>query len=426
MSAASTWGPVQPEERIALIDVLRGLALFGIIAANMRGFAGPHLTYFAPDLLWKTRLDFWVQAFVDTFIQGKFITLFAFLFGVGFSLQFSRAEARGSRFGPIYRRRLEALIFLGVLHQVLFWWGDILVSYGLGGFLLMAFRKRTNKTVAIWLLSLMMVPTVGTLSYQVFRLIKPQTQQQLATAKIRSERNKLEKRLELNRIVGAYQEGNYFQVMRERLKEDTEEIVTQPGVVIYTLPIFLMGLLVFRRGIFQDPEANRTLLKKGLIFGLLIGIPANVADTWVQHLINAQTPTGGPGPLMVVLVTLRIFGRPLLSMGYACAIALVFMNVTWRARILPFGAIGRTALSNYLLQTIVGTTIFYGYGGGLFGRVNLAWLFVLSLVIYGLQVPLSRWWLSRYRFGPAEWLWRTMTYGKPPSMQREVLAATAS
>src|ERR1051326_3487034 len=199
MSAAANWGPVQPEERIALIDVLRGLALFGIIAANMRGFAGPHMTYFAPDLLWKTRSDFWIQAFVDTFIQGKFITLFAFLFGVGFSLQFSRAEARGSRFGPIYRQRLEALILLGVLHQVLFWWGDILVSYGLGGFFLMAFRKRSNKTVAIWLLSVMLIPTVGTLSYQVFRLIKPQTQQQLATAKIRSQRNKLEQRLELDR-----------------------------------------------------------------------------------------------------------------------------------------------------------------------------------------------------------------------------------
>jgi uncharacterized protein len=88
--------PTQPEERIALIDVLRGLALFGIIAANMRGFAGPMASYFHTDLLWKSTTDFWVQAFVDTFIQGKFITLFAFLFGVGFAVQFARAESRHS------------------------------------------------------------------------------------------------------------------------------------------------------------------------------------------------------------------------------------------------------------------------------------------------------------------------------------------
>lgn len=422
IAPASTWGPVQPEERIALIDVLRGIALFGIIAANMRGFAGPLMTYFHTDLLWQTRSDFWVQAFVDTFIQGKFITLFAFLFGVGFSLQFSRAEARQSRFGPIYRRRLEALILIGLLHQVLFWWGDILVSYGLGGFLLMAFRKRASKTILIWILGIMLLPGVGMGGYLLYRQIRPQSPQRIEQARIRGERNKLLDRDKLSRVIPIYQTGSVTQIFRERLNDVKQELSNQPGVVAYTLPIFLMGLLVFRRGIFQDPEAHRALLRKGLWLGLLIGIPANIADTWLQYLGGSQPPAGGPTPQFLALMTFRIFGRPLLSMGYACAVGLLFLNQSWRRRMLSFAAIGRTALSNYLLQTLVGTTIFYSYGGGLFGRVNLAWLFVLSVVIYALQIPFSRWWLSRYRFGPMEWLWRTMTYGKPPGMSRATAA----
>ena len=426
LAAPAAWGPVQPEERIALIDVLRGISLFGIIAANMRGFAGPHIAYFNPGLVWQTRTDFWVQAFVDTFIQGKFITLFAFLFGVGFSLQFARAEARGSRFGPTYRRRQGALVLIGLLHQVLFWWGDVLVTYGLGGYLLMAFRKRANKTVVIWLLSLLLLPIVGAGSYLIFRQIRPQSAQQLAQAAIRGERNKLEQHQESDRYVRIFQSGTYVEIFRARLDEVREELAGQPGVVIYTLPLFLMGLYVFRRGILQNPEANRALLRKGLGFGFAIGIPLAIASTWLQVVYDAQPRTGGPTAVMVAMVAVRLIGRPILSMGYASAVALMFLSPVWRNRILPFGAIGRTALTNYLLQTVVCTTIFNAYGGGLFGRVHLLPLFALSIVIYLLQVPLSQWWLSGHRFGPVEWVWRTLTYGKVPAMKREPLAATAA
>jgi len=116
--------------------------------------------------------------------------------------------------------------------------------------------------------------------------------------------------------------------------------------------------------------------------------------------------------IMMIGVKLLVFGRPALSMCYACAITLLFLKTNWRDLMTPFAAIGRTALSNYLLQTAVCTTLFYGYGGGLFGKISLAWLFVLTIIIYGLEVPLSNWWLTRHRFGPAEWVWRWMTYGK--------------
>jgi uncharacterized protein len=424
--AAQRWEPVQPEERIALIDALRGLALFGIIAANMRGFAGPLAAYFHPSLVWQTRTDFWVQAFVDTFIQGKFITLFAFLFGVGFVLQFTRAEARQARFVPTYRRRLFALILLGGLHQLLFWWGDILVSYGLGGFLLILFRKRQNKTILRWALLLMLLPGAGMSGLILFRTIKPQTPQRVEEGRKRVVENEKKNQAELRKTIQVYQTGSYVQIFRARLGELAQENQTQPGAVALTLPIFLLGLWVFRQGIFQDPAGNRRRLRQAMVLGLLIGIPANVAAVWLQHLAPPPTSAASLTPLLVIAVTLNLFARPVLSMGYAGAVALLFLNETWRSRLMPFAAIGRTALSNYLLQSIVCTTIFYGYGGGLFGRVHLAMLFVLSVVIYAIEAPLSQWWLRRYRFGPAEWLWRTMTYGKPPAMKLAALVPETS
>ncbi len=420
---AAPLAPVQPDERIHLIDVLRGLALLGIITANMRGFAGPLQAYFAPELFWKTRLDFWVQAFVDTFIQGKFITIFAFLFGVGFAVQFTRAEKRQPRFVRTYVRRLLALLLIGGLHQLLFWWGDVLVSYALGGFLLILFRKRSQKAILLWALSLMLLPAAGASGYAIFRQLRPTSPQKVEENKKKAAQNKVEREAEFQKTVAVYSHGTYLEILKARSAELLRENASQPGVVIYTLPLFLLGLWVWRRGLFQDPEANRALLKRGLLIGAVVGIPANVAFVWGARLTAGQPQGDAPSPFMIMGIVLAIFGRPLLSMGYACAVGLLYLNGTWRRVILPAGAIGRTALSNYLLQTIVCTTIFYGYGGALFGKFNLLWLFVLSIVIYALQIPLSQAWLARFRFGPAEWAWRGMTYGKLPAMKRDAAAA---
>lgn len=410
------WEPTQPQERIDLIDVLRGLALFGIIAANMRGFAGPLYTYFRPEIMWNTRLDFWVQAFVDTFIQGKFIVIFAFLFGVGFALQFSRAEERHARFVEVYRRRLLALILIGGLHQLL-WWGDVLVTYALGGFLMIWFRKRKNKTILIWVLSLMFAPFVGGLGYLGFRHFWPVPPQKVQANKIKAEEERRRSLDEMRTAVTVYQTGSYAAIYKERLGELWHENRSQPFTVALTLPIFMLGLLVYRRGIFQNPEAHRAALKKALIVGAAVGIPANVASTYVMHITGGQMQSGPPGGLQLFGFFLFIFGRPALSMCYASAVVLLFLDATWRSRLKPFSVIGRTALSNYLFQTIFCTTIFFGYGGGLFAKVHLAWLMVLSVAVYALEAPLSTWWLAHYRFGPAEWVWRSLTYGRLQPMK---------
>lgn len=424
--SALSWGPVQPGERIALIDVLRGLALFGIIAANMRGFAGPLYAYFRPELVWTTRLDFWVQAFVDTFIQGKFITIFAFLFGVGFALQFTRAVERKGRFVRVYTRRLLALLLIGALHQLLFWWGDVLITYALNGFLLILFRKRKNKTILIWALCMMALPIVGAAGYSAFRHYRPLPPQKAAEERKKDEQERKKRVAEMWQSVKVYQTGSVVKIYNERLGELWHENRTQPFAMLMTLPIFMLGLLVHRRGIFQDPRAHRKELRKALIMGALAGIPANIGATYIMHVTDAANQSGPPTPFQVFGFALFFWGRPALSMCYASAVALLFLDTSWAKRLVPFSAIGRTALSNYLFQTIFCTTIFYGYGGGLFLKVHLAWLMVLSLAIYALELKLSKWWLAHYRFGPAEWAWRSLTYGQLQPMKIPIKSEAAA
>ncbi|HEY4053205.1 MAG TPA: hypothetical protein VGL74_05660, partial [Terriglobales bacterium] len=143
-------GPIKLSERILFIDVLRGMALFGILAANMRAFFAPLDAYDNIGVLFHGRADVIAQTFIDAFIQGKFISIFSFLFGLGFAIQMTRAEERGARFMGFYPRRLLALALFGLIHGILIWAGDILLTYALSGALLLLFRKRQQKTLLWW------------------------------------------------------------------------------------------------------------------------------------------------------------------------------------------------------------------------------------------------------------------------------------
>ena len=143
-----------------LIDIVRGLALFGILAANMRAFAGPAAVYSDPSILWNAMPDRIVQAFIDTFVQGKFVTIFAFLFGVGFAVQLERAEKKGVQLGRVYVRRLGILVAFGMVHGLMIWFGDILLPYALIGFLLLFFRHRRDTTLVSWAIVGQLVPLV--------------------------------------------------------------------------------------------------------------------------------------------------------------------------------------------------------------------------------------------------------------------------
>ncbi len=407
-SEAQRVGPVSLSERILIIDVLRGMALFGILAANMRAFFAPLDAYSSIGVLYHGKADVVAQALINVLIQGKFVSIFSFLFGMGFAMQMSRAEARGARFLGFYPRRLLALALFGLIHGILIWAGDILLTYALSGAILLLFRKRQQKTLLWWAGSLFSLPIVISSVLLAFYFSR------FHRAWMDPKSPDLKK---LHAVINIYAHGTVRQILVQNWVEWKQAL---PGMLfaIYAVGLFLLGMWVWRSGIVQHLEKYRPVLRRVCLWCLLIGL-ATSAYVGIAMVVVAPGSVSLWGFLAGVL---WLPSSHILAAGYASGLALLFMREDWRPRLLPFAAVGRMALTDYLMQSVVCTLFFYHYTTGLYGRIGPATGLALTVVLYAAQVAFSNWWLKHYRFGPVEWLWRGMTYGTFPSMHKEELA----
>jgi uncharacterized protein len=395
-------GPVSLSERILFIDVLRGMALFGILAANMRAFFAPLDAYGTIQALYHSRADLLAQGFIDAFIQGKFISTFSFLFGMGFAIQMSRAEARGARFMGFYPRRLLALALFGLIHGMLIWAGDILLTYACSGAILLLFRKRQQKTLLWWAGSLFALPLVVRTVF-------------LALYFSRFHRAWMDPKppdvKKFYAVINIYAHGTVRQILAQNWVEWKHE-APLTLFAIYAVGLFLLGMWVWRAGIVQRLDEYRPVLKRVCAWCIPVGLIFNVYAAAVFALIAQERVSMWAWPAG----TFWLIGAHVLAAGYISGLALIFLDENRRRILLPFAAVGRMALTNYLMQSVLCTLFFYHYTTGLYGRIGPAIGLVPTVVLYGAQVVFSNWWLRRYRFGPMEWLWRGMTYGKFPSM----------
>jgi uncharacterized protein len=402
-------GPSTAGERVEVVDIIRGVALLGILAANIRGFAGPARIYMEPHLYWPALHDRIAQAFVDVFIQGKFITIFAVLFGAGFAAQLSRIEGRGARFGGMYARRLAILAAFGLAHGLLVWFGDILLVYALTGFfLLLFFRHRPDGSVLKWAVIGYVLPLVVGFAVMLGA----------ALAGDGPPRKPPPSPAQLAAVTETYRDGTWSMIQESRARDAFQlNWGMFPLYFPQILGLFLFGVLAWRRGFFRPLPEHLPHYRRAMLWGFVVGISGNIATTGLR--VWYDLPPFAPTRLSIFVAALSAVSVPALSLGYVCAIILLYHSVKWRERLRPFGAVGRTALTNYLLQSILGTTIFYSYGLGLFGRVGPAVLLVATVIVFAIQVAFSAWWLSRWRFGPMEWLWRSLTYMKLQPLARE-------
>jgi uncharacterized protein len=381
------FAPATPETRLINLDILRGFALFGVLLVNMLMFAYlaplyPPLS--APGLGAAGRTAEWL---IRTFAEGSFYPQFAFLFGLGFALQLRKGEG----VVPTYRRRLLVLLGIGVVHAVFVWLGDILVTYALVGFLLIPFRNRSDRTLLFWVVGATLYTLV---TFYVLTLFGGNTLPPELLA-------------QLERL---YRTGSYFELTLVRLSWLFLNLINLLALFPQILALFLLGLLVGRRGVLQDPEAHAALLRRTFQVSLGIGLP-------LVLLHGAAVARGASTPLLDALdVTI---GSPALGFAYLSGLALLLRATRWQARLRPLAAVGRTALSNYLAQSLVCTLIFYPYGLGLFGRVGPAWGIALTVALFAAQIVLSHLWLQRYRYGLAEWVWRALTYRTRPALRQE-------
>jgi uncharacterized protein len=410
--------PVQQTERVQIVDILRGFALFGILLVNMAFFAHPFQVAVFP-LDPATPLYDKAAAWLVKFLgEGKFYTLFSMLFGLGLTLLMSRIEARGGRFVPLYLRRLLVLLGFGLMHAFLIWIGDILIMYALLGFLLILFRKARPRTLLIWAVILIALPiiflTAVTGLVELGRSV-PEGAEQIEIAFAEVEAGFV---ADLERAYRVYPVGTFAEITEQRIYDYSTMLNYSFMMAFSILAMFLVGVYFGKRQLFQNLEANRSFFTKLLIAGLLIGIPANLYYATNVASVSLLDVSWGN----FLLQTAQMLGTPLLSLAYVSAFSLLALSPVWGQRLQVLAPVGQMALTNYLTQSIVCTTIFYGYGLGLFGQMSMAAGIGLTFVIYLLQIPVSHWWMKRFRYGPAEWLWRSLTYLKPQPMSREKTA----
>ena len=403
-------GPVPGQERIEAIDILRGVAVLGILIVNMGLFSLPE--GLPAQQLWPNMIDRTVETLILFFAQEKFKTLFSFLFGLGLAVQMMRAEARGARFLPLYARRLCVLLLIAAAHFLLLWDGDILHDYALLGFVLLFFRRRSLKTLLVWASIFLCVPLLFfglTTRYSITGQVNPQVMNWISFEHPAEDQETIE---ETQRI---YSSGTYAEMLELRARELPRDLLPDTDDA-YILTIFLLGLYVGRRRIFHDVSAHLPFIRRVQVWGLMIGIAGNTAFA-----------VGGsfePSPASVMENVGRlclVFAAPAMSFFYASTIILLTQGEAWRRRLAPLAAVGRMALSNYLLQSLICTMIFYSYGLGFFSKVRPSLGLLLTIIICLVQIPLSVWWLRRFQFGPIEWLWRSLTY-----WQRQPMGADGS
>jgi uncharacterized protein len=420
-------GPIRPSERIAELDILRGFALLGIVVLHTQVFSTPlSLRGSSAVDLYTGNLNKAVMWIIYTFGAGRFLGIFSFLFGVGFAIQMDRATAREAPFAWMYVRRMVALFAFGVAHVVFLWTGDILHVYAGLGLVLILMRNLRDRWLWAIVACCALLPT-GRMLVTMARGEKP-----ARTAEQRLERGLDElriyghgeyvlPRIDKDKATGALKpplrvtaSGTYPQTVADRISDLSFQYRHGMSGWFWatTATMLVIGFILGRRRFFQDIPVHLPLIRKITWWCGAVGLVMAVA---VDRLA-AVRGGGGLSAVGVVRLVLANLNRPILSAFYMGAVVLLAQRRVWRPAMSALASVGRMALTNYLMQSVIATTLFYGYGFGLFYRVGPAVVVLIALAVYAVQVSYSAWWMARFRFGPIEWLWRTLTYGKAPAM----------
>ncbi len=395
-------------ERIVSMDVVRGLALLGILISNMLFFSQPLGINGLRDDLWMSSGDKWADWISMIFIEGKFYPIFSMLFGMGVSMQMERASSRGLDFKASYLRRLYILMGFGLLHGIFLWEGDVLLAYALCGLVLLLFRNRQPKTLLFWALVLIVGPALLVLLLGVTLYLlssHPAFHSVINEAYAGDE----EIRNEMFRV---FVTGSYMDVVHYRLGEMVSTFVITLLFAPVYLGLFLIGMFAGRQGILVEVQKHTKLLVKILVICGGIGLATNFLGAWIQMSGISQLDYG---KMLIGNGIISIFG-PVLAIAYIAGLALLVHRWSCVELFSPFAAVGRMALTNYLSQSLIATTIFYGYGLGLGGNVGRMGTIGISLMIFAAQIVFSLCWLKFYRYGPMEWLWRSLSYGTRQAM----------
>jgi uncharacterized protein len=402
--------PVAETERIQALDVLRGFAVLGILVMNVQSFSMPLAAYLNPHALGTLEgSDWWTWLGTHTLGDRKFVNLFSMLFGAGILLFTSRAEQRGQKSRGLHYRRMLWLLLFGALHAHLLWYGDILYSYAVCGMLLYPLRKISPRKLLIIGICVM---AFGSGLYIFFGWsMKYWPPEEVATLERENWRPPAE---DLAREVESYR-GGWLEQMRERVP--TAFFLQTQYLLMYELwragGLMLMGMALFKWGALRG-ERSDGFYWRCIVAGALIGVPVTLYGVWREVAAGWDIRYSffiGP--------QFNSWSSVLTTLAYVGALTLLLRKGVAPWLTSRLAAAGQMAFSNYILQSLICTTIFYGHGFGLFNQVSRTAQLGIVLAIWVLQLIVSPLWLQRFRFGPLEWLWRSLTYGQRQPFRRE-------
>jgi len=399
--------PVVQNERSDILDVLRGFALFGVLLDNIFGFTGwGFLTLPMRETLSTWPVDGIVGLSELTFINGKFYSLFSLLFGIGFSIILVRNQQRGINPLKIFYRRLFILLLIGAAHLFLLWEGDILFLYALIGMILPLFRKFSDKALVITAAVLILSPIILDCIYILFQ------------AKPGDGLERLAMRTDIKNGVPTdstyanylYKPGSGFHEWRNWQASGWAyrySYILDSNRIPKVLGMFLLGFYAGRKMMYLHLENYVSLFKKLRLWGFVVGIPAAIACTYFEIFQKHI-----PNPIGLTHTTFYALSVVPLCLAYTSVICLDWIKKKGNSKLKVLAPMGRMALTNYLMQTILGITIYYGVGLGFGGNIGPAIFIPIGLVVYAFQVLYSNLWFKYFNYGPFEWIWRMLTYGK--------------
>jgi uncharacterized protein len=389
----NAWVPVSETERYRSIDALRGLSLFGVLLVNLLDFFRvslfEHILNFHTDPGWTNRV---VDVMVATLLEFKAFDLFSFTFGVGVAIQTERAMLRGIHASGFLTRRFLVLLVFGLCHLILISNVDILTMYAVCGLILIPVRRLPASALAV-------LGVIALLSIFPTRWSLPSNDVI---------------RLHITEATHVYREGTFFEILAFRWRETL--LYIGPLLLMSlqkTLGLMLLGMAVWRTGLVQEPGRHRGLLRTVLTCtGAVGGIST--------ALLVLGESSGGSAPVPAFLTAGS--SHLLLATAYAAGVFLWWSYPRSPKLANYFAAAGQMALTNYLIQSLILSYLFYGYGLGLFGRLDSGPAAMIGIAIYAAQLVFSSAWLRSYRFGPVEWLWRSLTYGSWQPLRTSIYA----
>lgn len=384
----NTIEPIGSADRILTLDVLRGFSLLGILLVNMISFHSP-LSYYNP-YEWFKYDDLIVFTWLDIFVQGSFYPIFAMMFGYGMVIMQERSKIKGTSFWKISIRRLTALMLIGIIHAFLIWYGDILITYAIMGLLLLLFLRFSGPILLGIGIGLYFLPQLLISALLI-----------LASFLNEGTLADFTDVVSLQISAEIYTNGTFWEIAAQRYADWSinNSFGAMMQYVFLILPLMLIGAGAAKLNWLR--RANKQ--KRKWILILVIALPLGLA---IKMLPLYTIPT------ISIQYVQDIIGGPILGIAYAAAIVLL-MNSSIAAKLFkPLASAGRMSITIYLMQSVIGTLIFYSYGFGLYGQISMSTATWLAVAIYVIQVIIAGIWLSKFRYGPVEKLWRFMTYGK--------------